>query len=74
MCIRDRYRLCAHGPGGNSTHVSCGTAYTTPSAPSRVEAVKAGATEVTLRVCHFLLMFGRLCHDVVVFHFRGREI
>lgn len=44
------YRLCAHGPGGNSTHVSCGTAYTTPSAPSRVEAVKAGATEVTLRV------------------------
>lgn len=44
------YRLCAHGPGGNSTHVSCGTSYTTPSAPSRVEAVKASATEVTLRV------------------------
>lgn len=44
------YRLCAHGPGGNSTHVSCGTSYTTPSSPSRVEAVKAGAAEVTLRV------------------------
>ena len=23
---------------------------------------------------HFLLMFGRLRHDVVVFHFRGRQI
>ena len=23
---------------------------------------------------HFLLMFGRLCHNVVVFHFRGRQI
>lgn len=44
------YRLCAHGPGGNSTHVSCGTTYTTPSAPSRIDAIKAGASEVTLRV------------------------
>lgn len=44
------YRLCAHGPGGNSTHASVGTTYTTPNAPSRVEAVKAGASEVTLRV------------------------
>ena len=44
------YRLCAHGPGGNSTHASVGTTYTTPNAPSRVEAIKAGATEVTLRV------------------------
>lgn len=44
------YRLCAHGPGGNSVHASVGTTYTTPNAPSRVEAVKAGATEVTLRV------------------------
>lgn len=44
------YRLCARGPGGNSTHVSCGTTYTTPSAPSRIDAIKAGASEVTLRV------------------------
>ncbi len=44
------YRLCAHGPGGNSTHAAVGTTYTTPNAPSRVEAVKAGASEVTLRV------------------------
>lgn len=44
------YRLCAHGPGGNSKHVACGTTYTTPSAPSRVESVKGGATKVTLRV------------------------
>ena len=44
------YRLCAHGPGGNSEHVSVGATYTTPNAPTRVEAVKAGASEVTLRV------------------------
>lgn len=44
------YRLCAHGPGGNSEHVSVGATYTTPNAPSRVEAVKGGVSEVTLRV------------------------
>lgn len=44
------YRLCAHGPGGNSTHAPCGTTYTTPPAPSRVDAIKAGATKVTLQV------------------------
>ena len=42
------YRLCAHGPGGNSNHVSCGTTYTTPAAPSKVEAVKTGNSFVRL--------------------------
>lgn len=44
------YRLCAHGPGGNSNHVTVGTSYTTPAAPSRVEASKSGASAVALRV------------------------
>lgn len=42
------YRLCAHGPGGNSDHVACGTTYTTPAAPSKVEAVKTGNSSVRL--------------------------
>lgn len=44
------YRLCAHGPGGNSEHVSCGTAYTTPAAPSSVTIAKASQTTVTVSV------------------------
>lgn len=44
------YRLCSHGPGGNSSHVSCGTVYNTPAAPATVTISKASTSTVRVGV------------------------